>query len=261
VFCKDANSLGIVIFIHNLEFRGTFRLRNLLYSIRNQEDTVLNPNIIVVDQSNDNSYRDISKFCKEFNAEYVYSKLQGEFWCKGLCLNFGIKKLKNPFIACMDVDNILAPNFFKTVQEEASESKLLICKVWKSSPKLDLTNFKMKDYIFLLSKCKYTEARCANGACQLANRTWWYKIKGYNENLLKWGTMDNELVAVAKLSGLIVQWINNKTSILHQYHDLGKDREQHLKNKEKYKQVLVTKTIKRNDNWGELFVTKEERNG
>lgn len=261
MFCNKPKSLGIVIFTHNLESRGTFRLRNLLYSIRNQDDTILDPDVIVVDQSNDNSYKNISKYCKEFSTSYVYSKLEEKLWCKGLCLNFGIKKLKNSYIACMDVDNILAPNFFKTVQEEVEENKLLICKVWKSSPELDLTNFKMKEYDSLLSKCKYVDAGCANGACQLASRNWWHKVKGYNENLLKWGTMDNEIVMIAKFSGLKVQWISNKTSILHQYHNSRKDQEQHSRNKLIYRQVCTTKKLERKENWGNLVVTRAEENG
>jgi len=270
VFCDKSKLLGIVIFVHNLESRGAYRLRNLLYSIRTQKNTVLKPDIIVVDQSNDTSYKEISEYCRKFNACHIYSKLDGMLWNKGLCLNYGIKKLSNEYIACMDVDNILAPNFLQVVEKEIAENKLLICKVWNSPSNLDLTGFKMEDYYSLLNQCELLNMGCANGACQLSTKAWFHKVKGYNESLKMWGGMDNELVQVAKFSNLDVQWMNGKTSIIHQYHitknfvdewaKMG--REQRQRNVEIYRRICASKKIERGENWGDLIIssTKDYEN-
>lgn len=266
MLCNQPKSLSIVTFVHNLSSRGVRRLRNHLYSLRNQEATILVPDIFVIDQSNDDSFDEVDSYCKEFNATHVYSHLEKLPWSKSLSLNAGIKMVKSSFVGCVDVDDIFAPNFLSIVEKEANEKKLLICKVWNSTPDMDLNSFTMKEFNTIREKSKFFKAGCANGACQLTSKNWFIKVKGYNEFFKMWGAMDNELVRIAQKTGLRVQWIHKQTSIVHQYHrnktrgDEWKKLGGKLgrKNREFYRHrsMKTSERLKRNEKgWGNLSVS------
>jgi len=56
------------------------------------------------------------------------------------------------------------------------------------------------------------------GAMQAAHREFFFEVRGYDEDLLWWGAMDGDMVGRARASGLQVVWIENQTSMLHQWH-------------------------------------------
>lgn len=259
--CK---SLSLVVFTHNLNYRGAGRLRNCLYSLRNQQDTHLVPDIFVVDQSNDDSFDVVDNYCKEFNAVHVYSHLKKLPFSRTLTFNAGIRMATTDFVGCIDVDNIFAPNFLNVVEQKARKTKLIVCRVWWTPASVDLDSFDMKEFDNVLEKSKLRKSRHAVGACQITTRKWFTGVRGYHEKIVMWGGEDNELVSVAEFTGLRVRWIDRHTSILHQHHErrvYDKNLEkfgmkQTEKNCEIWRKMRATQQVKRNDkNWGNLSIS------
>lgn len=212
--------LSVVYFITNLSQRGVNRVNNSLYSIRNQKDIDFTPNIIVVDVSNDKSFAEVDKYCRKYKAVHIYSKLKNPVWSKCVSLNFGIKFVNSEYVMCADIDNIYDNNFFEIVNKRKAKNKMLLCKVFMSKRKHVpiFDRFETQDFEMIKHQSKLFNRDIADGACQLATLSWFKKMKGYNEAIKMWGGMDNEIHRLAELSGLTIDWIDNTTSILHQFH-------------------------------------------
>lgn len=214
------NNLSIVCFVTNLKKRGVHRCKNFLHSLRNQKDTHVEPEIIIVNCSNDNSFDEIDFYCKEYKVKHIFSKLNNPVWNKSLAMNFGIRCARHDFIMGTDIDYIFQDNFLQIVQERANYNKILLCHVFMSKKKHfgQFINYLEKEYQNIKEESKFFGRDIADGACQLSTKKWFEKVRGYNESILMWGGMDNELHRVAIISGLEEDWIDDKTSILHQFH-------------------------------------------
>jgi hypothetical protein len=56
------------------------------------------------------------------------------------------------------------------------------------------------------------------GGIQLASRGFFFEVRGYDEDLVWWGAEDGDMVRRARNAGLEVVWIDDRTSMLHQWH-------------------------------------------
>ena len=215
--------LSVVCFIHNIYNRGIYRLNNFLYSLRKQ-DGDLYPDIIVVDVSNDDSFKDVNDVCKKYGACHIYKELEGRMWNKPLALNAGIKACKTDYVLCTDVDSIFQTNFLSTVWKAKTEKCMISCRVYLTQNNQVLKKFKMSYFDDLLSKSDFLEDKRACGCCQFAKTDWFYEVGGYDESFNMWSGMDYDILMRADAYGLEIKWVDDKTSILHQWHKVEKQK-------------------------------------
>ena len=217
------DGLSVVCFIHNIYNRGIYRLNNFLYSLRKQDSDIY-PDIIVVDVSNDDSYQEVHKICKKYGAAHIYKELDGRMWNKPQALNAGIKECRTEYVMCTDVDSIFKKDFISVLWEERSKKSMLSCRVHLTKPDHDLINFRMSSFDDLKEESELLEDLRACGSCQFARTTWFHKVHGYDESFNMWSGMDYDIWMRASADGLETKWIDDKTSILHQWHQIEKNK-------------------------------------
>jgi hypothetical protein len=61
-------------------------------------------------------------------------------------------------------------------------------------------------------------SRAGSGGIQAASRSFFFAHRGYEEDLAWWGAMDGDIVNRARLMGLDVEWIEDRTVMMHQWH-------------------------------------------
>jgi GT2 family glycosyltransferase len=253
--------LTIICFACNLsKIKGLDRLDRSLLSLREQKSG-LHPEIMVVDVSNDGSDAEIDKICERRKATHFHIFLEGVKWSMPRAFNFGIKNSNTTYVMTTGVDFLFAPNFIEEVEKRKSSNKLLLCKIYKAPKKCDLSGFSAAQYENIRGKSSFVKEDWSNGACQLTTKAWFEKVKGYDEKLLMWSGVDNDLVNRARWSGLKIDWLNNTTSIVHQFHPEFKIKDKigkkctkinrsYLLSKNKRRQVIANKE----GDWGKLVV-------
>ena len=95
--------------------------------------------------------------------------------------------------------------------------------------------------------------RTSAGGCQTMRIDKWYQLRGFNENMIGWGSEDVDLLKRAIMMGQKVIWMGENIEcieLFHQHHEkvnIGFDLQCQNKNKkifESNKQIVV------NDSWG-----------
>jgi GT2 family glycosyltransferase len=124
-----------------------------------------------------------------------------------------------------DIDYIFAPNFLKVVSKQVTKGRMLLCQTHDSKSKEDFSEYSHEQFDDILSRCK-PHKLCGVGACQLSTTEWFKSIGGYDERMVKWGVMDNDMVRRAQRDGLRFHWLQKRTKIIHQWHRSRKDSTQ-----------------------------------
>jgi hypothetical protein len=252
-------SLSIICFVHNLIATGRmcFRVNNFLLSLRAQIKPPLIPKIIIFNWSNDSSFDKINNYCKKYNAIHMYKKFKGNIWNKPAAINTAARIFPSKYIMGTDIDYIFQSNFLSVVEHRSNNKKILLSHVYKIP--YFISSFELKKYGELKRQSNYRWQNGSNGAAQIVSSEWFFINKGYDEEMEMWGGMDNEFSQRAVLTGLERDWIDNETSILHQYHDSGKSLSNPIfmregnKCKQKNKRILKQRRKKVNmKEWGKL---------
>jgi hypothetical protein len=122
----------------------------------------------------------------------------------------------------MDADMVLAPNFFEVVVERLRKEPpaLILCRIsdLPAHVLLPRDGEKLMCAFDTLRAVTQLRPRYASGGIQAARRAFFFDIRGYDEDLLWWGAMDGDLVNRARLMGLEITWIEDRTAMLHQWH-------------------------------------------
>lgn len=204
--------------------RAGQRLRNALHSLHWQ--TIGSPNqILVVSHGSQPQINDeLAKICQAENATLLTIGNANQPWNKPLALNSGIRAtLPNvPFLMTMDIDMILAPNFVEVVLEGLARepASLVLCQ---SADLPEHVTLPVDSKQFLASfqqlhRASQLRSRTGTGGIQAARRSFFFDIRGYDEDLVWWGAMDGDIVSRGRLLDLRVLWVDNKTAMLHQWH-------------------------------------------
>ena len=211
-------SLSIVGFVHNISRRGSFRLCNMFMSIRQQKHSfVKDPDIILVNCSNDDSYEEVNNICVEYKVLHLFHQHLEKTWNKCLALNAGLLRVETNFTMFTDVDYIFAPNFLECIMPSMSSKRILLCRTTDSPKGLDLTNYDVSQFYEIEKLCRL-HPKYGEGACQLSNTGWFKKCGGYDERMKMWGGMDNDIPRRAVKSGKKKIWIKN--CAIHQWHPI-----------------------------------------
>jgi len=181
--------------------------------------------ILVVSHGSQQAFeRELAQLCKKIGATFLSFGNSTEPWNKPLALNVGIRTTlpETPFVMTMDIDMILAPNFLQVVFTRLNQhpGSLILCRSLDLPQYIRLPNSRVSlhnNYSYLQSRGRL-RGKSGTGGIQAASRDFFFTIRGYDEDLLWWGAMDGDLVNRARLAGLQIQWIENETSMLHQWH-------------------------------------------
>jgi glycosyltransferase involved in cell wall biosynthesis len=204
--------------------RAGQRLRNSLRSLRWQSSGPPAEVLVVSHGSRPEVNTDLNRICQEESATLITLGEPDQPWNKSLALNIGIRRSTAavPFLMTMDADMVLSPGFLTAVIEHLSsgEPALVLCRIsdlpaqaaLPSDPDQLLTAF---DQLHARTRLR---ARSGSGGIQAASRSFFFGIRGYDEDLRWWGGMDGDLVNRARLVGLSIAWIEDRAAMLHQWH-------------------------------------------
>jgi glycosyltransferase involved in cell wall biosynthesis len=167
---------------------------------------------------------ELSVSCNEVGAALLTIGSPEQPWNKPLALNVGIRATssKVPFIVVMDADMILAPDFLEVVVSRLKRDPpaLVLCRI-SDLPKhvvLPNSSAELLESFDYLRRQTTLRPHYGTGAVQAAVRSFFFEVRGYDEDFKWWGAMDGDMVQRAKLAGLQIEWIEDRTAMLHQWH-------------------------------------------
>lgn len=213
--------IAVVIPIRN---RAGQRVKNALASL-NWQRAGQPAEIIVVSHGSESVIdRELAILCEEAQATLLTIGKPTEAWNKSLALNVGIRETDSAvrYVMTMDTDMLLAPDFFTTILKRFAHNPLalVLCRI-SDLPKQAHLPAKPNALCAAfndLGRMTKPRPRSGSGGIQVAERQFFFDIRGYDEDLLWWGAMDGDMVNRAKLQGLQIEWIDDETSMLHQWH-------------------------------------------
>jgi glycosyltransferase involved in cell wall biosynthesis len=196
------------------------RLDNCLRSLRWQ---ALEPGaleIVVTDfGSNPEQAAALVSLCERHDAQLVRVDTD-ETWNRARALNFGIQRSSGAFVFCTDADMIFAPNFIATLldaQARADEQAFVVCHCRDLPERVAERTWSLADLPELLEIATFRKAT-GTGACQVARREFFERVRGYDEGFSFWGQEDNDMRFRAGRYGLREVWVQEQTAMLHQWH-------------------------------------------
>ena len=232
----EAPALSLVIPIRNLH--GA-RIRNLLRSIELQQTENLQTILSNYGSTEENT-RKLLETTSSFNCA-VWDTSTDEAWGLSIPSNIGIRRATGKYIARLDADLILEPHVLKdTLQRLNAQENLLIIRQPIFLPEdFNFENLKLpQDYGKLMAQPK-RYITPSYGAFVVTKRSWWHRIRGYEERFRGWGLPDWDLWRRTARSGvkrlLIGESISKRkrniikppedTVVYHQWHPLPRVRQ------------------------------------
>jgi len=213
--------IAVVIPVRN---RAGDHLRNALLSLNWQSPGPPEQIIIVSHGSRPEIDEEIRRICLEEHAKFLAVGRIDDQWNKPQALNIGIRKTApgTEFLMTMDADMILAPNFLETVIRRLREREcgLILCRSLDLPREIRLPTGRCALFDSFETLCAEAKLRGPHGTggIQAARRTFFFDVRGYDEDLVWWGAMDGDMVKRARLADLAVDWVEHETSMLHQWH-------------------------------------------
>jgi len=206
-----------VSFVIGVRDREQERIKRCVNSLKSP----ITKEIIIVDYGS-------KKPVKQIKGTDIIRVNTDNIWNKSHALNIGIKAAKGKYIATIDCDIILTKNFFKEINKLLKKDTFIISLDVRRIDLIGLRGNIPERYIKYFSK-PWAEINRkiiyqnhnANGGIQLFSKEWIEKVRGYDENLIYWGGIDNDLYERALMDKLII--INLNKTIYHQEHEKKKE--------------------------------------
>jgi glycosyltransferase involved in cell wall biosynthesis len=202
------------------------RLDNCLRSLRWQQLDGATLEIVLVDFGSDpEPAAELRALADRHQTELVRVETR-EIWNRSRALNFGIQRARGRYVFCTDADMIFAPNFIATlldVQRSEQGRAFVVCHCRDLPEHLQEQLWTHADFPELLAAASFRKAT-GTGACQVAEREFFERVRGYDEGFAFWGQEDNDMRFRAGRAGLREVWVQDRTAMLHQWHpsDRGK---------------------------------------
>jgi cellulose synthase/poly-beta-1,6-N-acetylglucosamine synthase-like glycosyltransferase len=204
--------------------RAGTRVENALVSLGWQERVRPAEIIVTSHGSRPEIDAELERSCERHGARLLRIGSASEPWCKPLALNSAIRATRpeHDYLMTMDADMILAPNFLTVALETLGRAprSLVLCRSLDlpQSARVPPTVSELRDAYARLCRTARPRGRHGTGGIQLAERRFFFDVRGYDEELVWWGAEDGDMVARARRAGLPVVWLDGRTSMLHQWH-------------------------------------------
>lgn len=221
-------TLTVVIPIRN---RGGDRVANCLRSLRWQDAQAGSFEVLLSDYGSDDEHLyPLRALAEEYGARVVHTPTRG-IWNRARALNLGIRAARGEYVFCTDADMIFARNFVSTLlaaQTRAGGRAMVLCKCRDLPEDVPEQRWEAGDYAQLLERASF-RPRLGTGACQMAKRSFFFDVRGYDEKFVFWGAEDGDMTRRAIRFGLEPLWVEEQTSMLHQWHPTMRTQRPFLK--------------------------------
>lgn len=213
--------IAVVIPVRN---RAGQRLRNTLAGLTWQSAGVPAQILIVSHGSRAEIDRELQTICDEGDATLIPIGAPSQPWNKPLALNAGIRATAPdlPFVMTMDADMILAPNFLDVLLRRLQQPPpaLALCRIsdLPQDAHLPTDPAELQRAFEPLRRRTRLRHQTGSGGIQAAARSFFFEIRGYDEDLLWWGAMDGDMLIRARAMKLEHAWLEEQTAMLHQWH-------------------------------------------
>lgn len=222
-------------FVIPVRDRENERVQRCINSLKSK----LTGNIIIVDYGSKKPVK--VKGCKIIRVKNKKTKI----WNKSHALNIGIKRCTNEFIATVDCDICLGKKFLSKCRRYLKKDSFIYSRFvrriigevldWNVSEK------KIESISIDWLGKNQGSAHLAVGGIQIFPKWWIEEIHGYDENLIYWGGIDNDIHERAMRTGLIIVDLNEL--IFHQEHE--KIKEKNLDNEDEIKYAIFERNKRR----------------
>ncbi len=215
-----------------------------LQGLRKQTDKDFN--VLIVDGGSKN-FKELQDFFqkeKKINISII-QHLIGDKFERALLNNVGIRNAKTPYILTTDVDIFFAKDFVSIVKEILLKNPNVFLQsrtlYWKSKIANKIYSQEIDPWENL-NECKIgrIKKRTTAGGCQCTHINNWNFLRGFNEEMVGWGSEDTELfnrVALNDIQGIWIGESMQSIRVFHQPHqkeNLAED----LKCQEENKKIL-----------------------
>ncbi|MFT5963710.1 MAG: glycosyltransferase involved in cell wall biosynthesis [Flavobacterium sp.] len=174
--------------------------------------------------------------------EYLYTELQP--WNKSKALNYAIRNLKSEYFFTADIDMIFHPKFTSILQKKSCPKKGTYFQVGYLSEEESNKELLFEEYIIKFYSNEEATGMTLVPVSVIKN------IRGYDEFFHFWGSEDTDIHNRLKTIGFEVEYYNDKTVLLHQWHKNYRNRE----TKELNKELQLTGIVEINN----LYMLKKE---
>lgn len=209
-------SITAVIPIRN---RSGVRVENCLRSLRWQEG-VDDFEIVLGDLGSTGKHKaSLLELCETYDARFV-SLPHDDLWNRSLALNTGIRAARGEYVFCTDADMIFKPNFLASAleaQAQANGRAMVLCRCHDLPPYVPEKLWEQSDFP-MLERSSHVRRTSGVGACQVAPRSFFEEVHGYDEKFVFWGSEDVDMTSRAERYGLELTWMSDRTVMLHQWH-------------------------------------------
>jgi hypothetical protein len=193
----------------------------------------------------------IAALAEEFRATVTRAEEFGD-WNRSRALNLGIQASTGTHMFCTDADMIFAPSFVPALLAvHARNAKALVVCACTDMPKtVPERDYALEDFERLRSAGRVRKSN-GTGACQSANREFFFAARGYDESFVHWGSEDTDMRDRALASGLEMVSVSDQTAMLHQWHPTSR-YSRLLQNRKNAIHLFFTRKqiIKNLDKWG-----------
>jgi glycosyltransferase involved in cell wall biosynthesis len=211
-------ALTVVLPVRN---RAGVRLEYCLASLRWQEG--VDPGdveILLIDLGSDDAHRRaIAELAAEHGAR-VHTTDTSATWNRSRALNIGVKRARGRLSLCTDVDMLFSPTFLRTVidaMRSHDDGAMILCQCRDLGPELEARRFTKGEFA-RLAEGAVRRPLSGFGGCQCAPTSFFHGVRGYDERFRFWGAEDKDMVYRAARAGLALEWVSDRTAMLHQWH-------------------------------------------
>lgn len=246
---SSSTRLSVVIPIRN---RGGIRLENCLRSLRWQSVDADEVELILSDFGSDaDSLASIRRAAEAHDAKLVHTPTS-ETWNRARALNIGIQRTRGQTILCTDADMVFAEDFLATILEVHDErpQTMIHCGCHDLPDDVPEQHWSLDDLDELHAQATRRPTR-GTGACQAAPREFFFDVRGYDERFRFWGYEDLDMTSRAACYGLEVEWISERTFMLHQWHPSVKLDRNLQRRINRWRYMLTRQVVQKNrSGWG-----------
>lgn len=218
---KEDCPLTIVIPI-----RGPYWSKLLINCLKSIEiQTLEKSETIISDHGSSNeSFKELMEAVSPFHCNVLRYPTK-DVWSLSIARNIGIRRACGSHVVTLDADVILEPRVLETILDLLGKnSNSLIVSTMRNlnnPDDINLDNMKLpEDYNKIEEQSR--PPRPGIGGLMLATRSWWHKVRGFDERMKGWGAEDDDLRKRAKRSGKTVIYLQNlnlpQTKVFHQWH-------------------------------------------
>jgi glycosyltransferase involved in cell wall biosynthesis len=238
--------LTVVLPLRN---RAGVRLDNCLRSLRWQEGVDrCDVEILISDFGSEPAFRDeVATLARTHEARVVFTPAPG-VWNRSRALNIGIRQSRGALTLSTDVDMVFATNFLRTildVQTEAASRALALCQCYDLGPET-LGRVIDREELDALRDGATLRPAYGLGGCQATTTAWFHRARGFDERMTFWGAEDKDLAFRARRDGLALTWLNDRTFMLHQWHETLKHERPWLTKKNRWRFKLTNWIVRKN---------------